>query len=134
MYVMPSDGQLVVSTFGRGIWTADIGAVYPEPESLDGEEEEEEEEEPTGLFDRKPTKSLNAYPNPTSNLVKVELPEGNNADYKVSLFDMQGRSIESRKARGGAVLNFSLGNLPKGNYLIKATDGTTVYAQKIIRE
>ncbi|MCC5945859.1 MAG: T9SS type A sorting domain-containing protein [Bernardetiaceae bacterium] len=134
MHVMPNDGQLVVSTFGRGIWSADIGAIYPEPESLDGEEEEEEEEEPTGLFNREPTKSLNAFPNPTTDIVRVELPEENNANYEITVFDMQGRSIETRKARGGAILDLSLGNLPKGTYLIKATDGKTVYAQKVIRE
>ncbi|MEM6298238.1 MAG: T9SS type A sorting domain-containing protein [Bacteroidota bacterium] len=131
--VVTPDGEVVVATHGRGIWTAAIGVEYPDPiadEEEEEEEEEEEPEEPLGLFDSESAESFSVYPNPASTQITAELPEG--TSYEVRLFDLQGKSLKSWSNQAGGAVRLELPSLPIGTYVLRANDGETLYAQKVI--
>ncbi len=80
--------------------------------------------------------SFNVYPNPASDLVNISF-EGENTDYSISLMDIQGRVISSRKianASGEQVVSFSTENVAKGSYIVTVTsNGATTTKNVVIK-
>ncbi len=63
---------------------------------------------------------LSVYPNPASDLVNVSF-DAKNADYSVSLMDLQGRVVSSKEltnANGVQQVSFATSNVAKGSYIV----------------
>jgi len=81
--------------------------------------------------------ALNVYPNPTDNLLHIELSGGKIAN--VALYDLQGRVVTGEDAHAGAPqrggnVTINMRSVPAGVYLLRVTgtDGKE-YQRKIVK-
>lgn len=84
------------------------------------------------------TKSLTANtltviiePNPTTDILNINAPEATEG-IAVQVIDLSGKTVAATKSQGTSA-TVSLSNKPAGIYLVKVTDGTSSYTQKIIK-
>ena len=77
--------------------------------------------------------TLVIYPNPTNNLLHVEL--SNSVIDKVILYDLQGRIVECTMSKNDSFTTLNLNNIPAGVYFIYVTDGNgNAHHQKVIKK
>jgi hypothetical protein len=78
------------------------------------------------------------YPNPTSGLVTVALPEIiGGGEHSLRLFDVNGRMLLERHESsmiGGSLADLDLSNLPAGIYILRVQSGDQHYMEKISKE
>lgn len=78
------------------------------------------------------------YPNPTSGLVTVALPEIiGGGEHSLRLFDVNGRMLLERQESsmiGGSLADLDLSNLPAGIYILRVQSGDQHYMEKISKE
>jgi len=72
-----------------------------------------------------------AYPNPTSNVVNIEVgksssakSQGSSLTYDVRLYDGQGNLLRNANSKGGTI-QFNVSNLPNGVYYLHLFDGVS---------
>jgi photosystem II stability/assembly factor-like uncharacterized protein len=123
------DKQIVVATHGLGIFSLDKTLEYKDDSGGGGGGG------PTGLFDGTNAIAVKVYPNPTSDVVRFELPEVQGGSYSVSVFSVSGQKVLNKDVQRGGNVELSLGALNHGTYVIQAvsTDGK-VYSQKVVVE
>ncbi|WP_338765658.1 T9SS type A sorting domain-containing protein [Bernardetia sp. ABR2-2B] len=116
LVVKENDGQLVIGTHGRGIWSSDIGIEY---------------DRITGIFNPTNSISLKVYPNPTQEKVRFELPKitGN---YDIRIYTITGQEVMKASSKGGGNVELNIQKFIDGTYLLKATDGNKMYIQKVV--
>ncbi len=82
------------------------------------------------------TIALNVYPNPASGLLNVSF-EANNADFVITLTDLQGRVISSKEManlNGTQLVTFSTENVASGSYIVTvASNGTKTTKNVVVR-
>lgn len=74
--------------------------------------------------------SMRVYPNPCRNVLKVELPEGDNTSISASILRMDGRRALQLH---GPVHQINLESLPCGFYILEVQGNERVYRQKILK-
>ena len=75
---------------------------------------------------------LNVYPNPTDDLLYIELSGAGIA--AVALYDLQGRMVYSQTPDDSPAATVNMRNIPAGIYLLRVTDTNgKEYQQKIVR-
>lgn len=73
------------------------------------------------------------YPNPSSDLVAVQLPTITKADYNVELFDIQGKLIQKTKLyQGSTIAYFDLRTVYEGDYVIVLSNANGRISKKIV--
>lgn len=82
------------------------------------------------------TIALNVYPNPASDVVNISF-EASNADYAVSLMDLQGRVVSSQElsnANGTQLISFSTESIAKGSYIVSIkSNGMTTTTNVVVK-
>ncbi len=78
------------------------------------------------------THKINIYPNPTKNDLMIDFGNNGAKEHKISLLDMNGKSLTSFKKAGNAEINIS--GLANGSYIIKIDDGDVFHSEMIIKE
>ena len=81
-------------------------------------------------------RTLTVHPNPTDNLLSVELSNGAGIANAV-LYDLQGRVVETRCSTSlqGGIATLSLNSIPAGVYVLRVTDTEgREYHQKIVKK
>lgn len=73
---------------------------------------------------------IEVYPNPSSNFISVRNSDGQDINFEI--FTMTGQQVLKGITSPGKKLDIS--NLPKGNYLINATDGQRRVVEKFIKQ
>jgi|GEM_PF-213297 len=81
------------------------------------------------VLDAESIAAVSVYPNPTSGLVYVELPEGSQA----LLLDLSGRILDRRTATEGSI-SFDLSAYARGIYMIQAQVNGEQHTLRLIRE
>jgi hypothetical protein len=62
------------------------------------------------------------YPNPTTNLINVEVKLLQQEELEINLFDASGkRIVESRSVFGDGIIKYDVSKYPAGNYFIEIT-------------
>jgi len=132
-----ADGQLVVGTYGRGIWSSDLGIEFPaveEPPVDDSDDSDDSTDDDTvGLLDGTQAVEINVYPNPTADQLRFELPEVT-GQYEIHVFSITGQRMMTETQNGGGKVELSLGKLQAGTYILQAAYGENLYAQKVVVE
>lgn len=73
------------------------------------------------------------FPNPTSDLIAVQLNDINQVDLLVTLYDGSGKLVDQTTLfQGSTIAYFDMTKAYSGNYLIHITDGTNFVSRKII--
>ncbi len=74
---------------------------------------------------------INLYPNPTTEIIDVDLGEGFDEDFSMSLFDERGRAIMKKNvAARFKKSQLSLSDLPSGTYVLKFQLGKRLIASR----
>lgn len=114
------DGQVIVATHGRGIWTVDLGITYPNQNTV-------------GLFSNLPeAKPAKIYPNPSQGNVVLELPQNTLGKFEIGVFNTLGQQVFIAKNINAGKLNLDLMDLKAGTYILKAYNGKELFTGKII--
>jgi GEVED domain/Metallo-peptidase family M12/Secretion system C-terminal sorting domain/Fibronectin type III domain len=77
-----------------------------------------------------------AYPNPTNDVLTVQIEVEKKSDVTIGLTDILGRKIWSSKAEnteGGITLPVSMSQFANGTYFLKVSNGQTTVQQKIMK-
>lgn len=89
----------------------------------------------TGTHD---TKQFSVYPNPTSGLINVALPQGFEGNLSVGVYDMVGKCFSTKDnvaALDGNNLGIDLSNCRPGIYMVKISgNGNQLVTRKIIKK
>ncbi|WP_309612665.1 T9SS type A sorting domain-containing protein [Flavobacterium sp.] len=82
-----------------------------------------------------PTKVvIKVYPNPTADNFKLNVISVSEEDLQIKVFDMLGKTIDSRSVKMSEIDNFELGdNYPSGIYNVSVSQGTEVKTQRVIK-
>lgn len=78
-------------------------------------------------------KSVKIYPNPTSEVLNIEV-EKNLSNANISVFDVSGKLIISKKNISGKALNIPVNELSTGNYVIMVADSDQNFSAKFIKK
>ncbi|WP_207433074.1 T9SS type A sorting domain-containing protein [Sabulibacter ruber] len=75
-----------------------------------------------------PTVTVKAYPNPTTDVVNLDLTSLTASKVTITVFALDGRLVKTQEAEGGSVQTLDLTNVAAGTYLvkIKTADAETV--------
>ncbi|WP_291725550.1 T9SS type A sorting domain-containing protein [Bernardetia sp.] len=114
--VKREDGQLVIGTHGRGVWSSDLGITYTPI---------------TGLLEPTDAISLKVFPNPTQNWIRFELPKITDS-YDIRIYTITGQEVMASSSRGGGNVELNIEKFVGGTYILKATNGNKVYVQKVV--
>jgi uncharacterized delta-60 repeat protein len=88
-------------------------------------------------FDGQLTTSMAVFPNPTSNLLQVQLPDGMNGTVGLQVFDLNGRLVKfTNLASDGSALNTTVdvSTLVSGIYILKAQAGNITLTSRFIKK
>jgi hypothetical protein len=83
---------------------------------------------------------MNVFPNPTIDLVNIEVEFSKPIEYYIALYDIGGRSVKMLKkselvAAGSHQHTVSLGNIPKGIYILAIRDNNgSMKIQRVIKQ
>ena len=120
-----SDGRLLVATHAAGMYSTYIKNVDQLINNVYSK-------------NAKNTNAVKIYPNPTKDLINIELVSSNEQNVSFSLYDAMGRTVRgivSKKMDLGVNnFQFNLTNLPKGTYYIKINDGEQEINKLIVLE
>lgn len=81
----------------------------------------------------KVTQSFKMYPNPSSNLVHIELPNKINSNNTISIFDISGMLLHKNTFTGSCT-TFNVNDLSKGMYLIELQNAQFNTTRKLLVE
>lgn len=88
-------------------------------------------------FDGQLTTSMAVFPNPTRDLLQVQLPDGMNGSVALQVFDLNGRLMKfTNLASDGNALNTTVdvSTLVKGIYILKAQAGNITLTSRFIKK
>ncbi|MCX6190548.1 MAG: T9SS type A sorting domain-containing protein, partial [Bacteroidetes bacterium] len=78
---------------------------------------------------------IKIYPNPSNNVFTIELPNGNNEEYTLELYDAIGRRLQLKYSTKEGVTNIDLGDYASASYLLKITNTSgNSWVKKIIKQ
>ena len=88
--------------------------------------------EVTSIFnvDASNVKELSLYPNPTDQLVTVELENADAAN--IQIFNMNGQRVGAIQNKAGKLVEISTANLIPGVYIVQAEQDNNIYVQRLI--
>jgi hypothetical protein len=91
--------------------------------------------EATGIETTIKNKMITVYPNPTSDLVIVELLENDASGMaNVTVYNIQGSKLLQKTINGGSGFQFSLSGKPVGVYMVHVQSGNKSEIAKIIKK
>ncbi len=78
---------------------------------------------------------VRAYPNPTADILLLDLSDAPQGTYNLNLFDLSGKLVKSTQAVGnGQTLRFDLNSIPQGMYFLTAVNMQgEAYTVKVIK-
>jgi photosystem II stability/assembly factor-like uncharacterized protein len=118
------DNQIVVATYGRGIWTYQYGEPAQPP--------------PVVVEDKTvPEASLGVYPNPTTGIVNFGLPDrAANGQFIITVYSLNGRQVytTTESVSGNSPVTIDLGALQPGTYLVSVISNEIRYTARIVKQ
>lgn len=77
---------------------------------------------------------LSAYPNPTDDVLKINLSETGKIAGIITIINFEGKTVLSQQVSHAGVYSFDISQLPKGIYLCRYANGTETKTVKIIKQ
>lgn len=80
-------------------------------------------EEPSNISNQQITSTLQVYPNPTSDMINIELPQAENGKYVLNIYNSVGERVHQEPINGGGTVRVSIQKFPAGTYFVEAVSG-----------
>lgn len=79
---------------------------------------------------------LSVFPNPTTGLVQIVLPETGSHDMQVLVFDLTGKRVLEKNvnSKAGEIYTVDVNRLDSGIYVVQITTNGSTYVNKIVKE
>ena len=123
-------GGTVAYSVGQIVYTTNIGTTGSVAQGM---QQPYEISIVLGIEDNSIKLELNAYPNPTSNFLTLNLGKAELSTLNFQLYDISGKLIESRKIISSSE-TITMENLPTATYFLKVTNNNNeVKTFKIIK-
>ena len=107
--------------------------VLPAPMSETRSIQAEYESEP--FVERQGEREIRIFPNPTRGMLAVEIRGGETTDaVRLSLFDMQGRLLQTIESSVGVIQQIDMSAYPSGTYVLQLRVGEQTLNYRIIRQ
>ena len=135
--ILDAYGDGICCNYGNGAYsvTDALGAVVVSGSQFASSEQKAFKTGVLGLNEME-TIALNVYPNPASDVLNVTF-EANNADFVITLTDLQGRVISSKEMtnlNGTQLVSFATANVAGGSYIVTvASNGTKTTKNVVIK-
>lgn len=84
--------------------------------------------------DKVPEFLLSVYPNPTSDVLHIEIKDGENATATVTIFSLNGKRLLTQEVAVGTTATLDLSSLPSDAYILQCRSGKCEESQKIIKQ
>ena len=112
------DGYVVVATYGRGIWTCLIDGTISVPDMENN------------------FVKIDAYPNPATDYVNIDLSNIEEGEYKIELFDISGKKVLSEQFQSYQISEYQLdiANVKAGTYILRMKNKKMIYHTNIIKQ
>lgn len=115
------DNQVVVATYGRGIWTYQYGPELEPPVAIEDMENTDE--------------SISVYPNPSTGIVNIDLSDitgGEKCD--INVFALDGKQVYHERAdiTPNSKIRLDLSSLRNGAYILTVNSSTVEYSSRIL--
>jgi hypothetical protein len=121
--VVTTTNKLRLATYGRGLWERDLApatTVVRSNQTITS------------------TKKLQAYPNPTSGFINLQLPDIiQNGPAQVKLYSQSGQLVFTQKFevwQSGRQLSVNIQHLPKGTYTLVCETGKEIHDVRILKQ
>ena len=117
------DNQVVLSTYGRGIWTWQFGPEV-EPPVVDNLESVARQ-----------TGTIKVYPNPTGGMLNIDFNENLLAEKtRMEVYTLSGTKVYAETLNRSAVSNYriDLSGQPEGTYLLTVKSGDKLFTERIV--
>jgi len=76
---------------------------------------------------------VTVFPNPSAELIAVQVSNGTVADYKAELFDINGKLMQTATIKKGqTIAYFDVQTVYEGTYLVKITSGKYTSTKKVV--
>lgn len=75
---------------------------------------------------------LKIYPQPANGLVNIEVPLVEEDYWKINLYGLSGRLVNSENAVYGNKFSFSVNGLKQGLYIVEITSNTQIFREKLV--
>lgn len=76
---------------------------------------------------------VTVFPNPSAELIAVQVSNGTVADYKAELFDINGKLVQTATIKKGqTIAYFDVQTVYEGTYLVKITSGKYTSTKKVV--
>lgn len=89
---------------------------------------------PSGVQGNPADLDIVVYPNPFTELVKIQIKENVGENILVSLFDFQGRLIRAKEYSNATNLEISLNTISQGVYFLKVSSDEKRQVVKIVKQ
>ncbi|MDW3648547.1 MAG: DUF4465 domain-containing protein [Bacteroidia bacterium] len=120
-----------VDSLSFGLSSSDTGAAGMNTPGYFCIDNVQTEDAATGIFGNREELAFSFYPNPSSELIKIQGMEGKSAHY--SIYDLSGREIVSEESLAFDQ-QFSVNNLQPGYYLLKMRAGNKLGTEVFIKK
>ncbi|MFM2267708.1 MAG: hypothetical protein RL757_1149, partial [Bacteroidota bacterium] len=78
---------------------------------------------------------INVFPNPSADLIAIQMGDLVREDYKIELFDVLGKMVKSTQInKGSTIAYFDTQDLYAGTYLVKISSGNAQITRKVVVE
>ncbi|AMM51273.1 hypothetical protein TH61_08945 [Rufibacter sp. DG15C] len=80
------------------------------------------------------TTKLNAYPNPTTSVVNLDLSSLSNTKVTIMVYSLDGRLVQTSQVQGGGTQKVDLSNLAVGTYLLKISTPEVTVIERVVKQ
>jgi hypothetical protein len=115
------DNQVVVATYGRGIWTYQYGPEIDSPP-------------PVAINPNEYSPDIQVYPNPSEGIINLKIPDGFiGKKCEVNIFYIDGKQVMKQEFNySGSPAQIDLSSLNRGNYIVNLTSDVLNYSTKLL--
>jgi len=87
----------------------------------------------TNAISKLNTSDITLYPNPSTDLIAIQLNGLNTSNVTIRLIDLMGREISQTTIRpGSTIAYYDVQAVYEGTYLLEFTDGNTTFSKKVV--
>ena len=87
---------------------------------------------PVDINENTTSASINVFPNPFIDQTSIEFRSDHSTRYQLEIFDISGKLVLQKEPKTNSKFILNKGKLNAGLYILKVSDGTSTFHQKLV--